>query len=109
MLIPKPIVTVVGYSKLQLSTDFQRFGPRRRQQFGLLQHQIGSGFLQIGRVAVFAQDALHQHANLGPRTLLDRPVDRDVLAYLLHQFDGDHGKLRSPMTCLALSLAASAS
>ena len=43
--------------------------PSLRQHLGLFQHEFGRRFLLVGRIAVLAQDALDDHAQLGPDAL----------------------------------------
>ena len=66
--------------------------PTRRQRLGLLQHSLHSGVLEIGRVAVLPQDALHQHPHPCAGRVPVGPVDRYVFAQTHQQFVGDQRK-----------------
>ena len=55
----------------------------------LLQHRLRRLLLLVRRIAVLAQDALHEHAQLGADVLAQRPVDRDVVADGLDQLARD--------------------
>ena len=84
--------------------------PFLRQHLGLLQHGLRRLLLLVRRVAVLAQDALHDHAQLRPHVLAHRPVDGDVLPHRLDQLAGDRrAASSSPSTFTALSFASSAS
>ena len=56
------------------------FTPIRTQQLCLRQHGLHSFFLQVGRVAVFVEDAFHHDSDLGSRALAEGPVDGHALA-----------------------------
>lgn len=43
--------------------------PFRRQRLGLLQDVLHSRILQVGRIAVFTQQALHQNPHVGASSL----------------------------------------
>lgn len=54
------------------------------QHFRLLQHCLRRLLLLVGRIAVFAEDTLDEHAQLRADVFADGPVDGDVFA---HRFD----------------------
>ena len=56
-------------------------GPTCRQHFGLLNHRSRGAVLLVRRIAVLAQDALDETAEVGAHVLAQRPVDGDVGAH----------------------------
>lgn len=50
------------------------------EQFGLLEHRLDRFVLQVRRVAVFIQDALHHDPKFCPRTFSEIPVNTPALA-----------------------------
>lgn len=64
--------------------------PVRAQHLGLHQHRLHRLLLQVGRITVFVQDALHHHANLSTGAFAQRPVNRHTLANLGDQLSGDY-------------------
>ena len=76
----------------------------------LLQHGLRRLLLLVRRIAVLAQDALHQHAQLGADVLAQRPVDRDVARARSRPARGAMvRRVSSPSTFTALSFVSSAS
>ena len=72
--------------------------------------RVASPFLLVRRVAVLAQNALHQHAQVRPHVLAQRPVDGDVVAHRRRPAPGRwSAESSSPSTFTALSLVSSAS
>lgn len=69
-----------------------------REQLGLLEHRVRGGLLLVGRVAVFAEDAFDDNAELGPDGFLDGPVDADVPSDGVDQLAGDRAE-RSASAC----------
>ena len=65
-----------------------------RVDFRLLQHRLRRLLLLVRRVAVLAQDALHEDPELGADVLADGPVDGDVGADGLDQLAGDRPQRR---------------
>jgi hypothetical protein len=65
--------------------------------------------LPVGWVAVLAEDALYQDAELGADVLPQGPVDRHVVPHRLHQLARDRAEGSSPRTFTALSFVSSAS
>src|SRR5208282_4891481 len=63
--------------------------PSFREQRRLLQDGLRCLFLLIRRVAVFAQDALDEHAQLGTDVFAHCPVDTRILSYRRDQLAGD--------------------
>jgi len=59
------------------------------EQGGLFQHGLGGFFLFVGRVAVFAQDALDDDAQLGADGLAQGPVYANAAAHRLDEFAGN--------------------
>ena len=53
--------------------------PALRQDFGLFQHRLRCLLLLVGRVAVLAEDAADQPAQVCADVLAQRPVDGDVV------------------------------
>ena len=53
--------------------------PLRAQQLRLCQHRLHRFFLQVRRVAVFVQDALHHHFNFRAGAFAEGPVDGHAL------------------------------
>jgi hypothetical protein len=52
--------------------------PEFGQELRLLQHGLGGLCLEIRRIAVLAEDSLHEHAEMRADVLADGPVNRDV-------------------------------
>src|SRR5437879_7282909 len=71
-----------------------RYCPLGAEHFRLLQHRLRRLFLLVGRIAVLAQDALHDYAELRSDVLANRPVDSHVLAYRLDEFARDFHQRR---------------
>lgn len=63
--------------------------PLSTKQLRLHQHRLHRLFLQVRRVAVFVQDALHHDANLRAGAFPQGPVDGHTLARLGDEFGGD--------------------
>jgi hypothetical protein len=68
-------------------------GPLRAHELGLLNNKIGGGVLLAGRVAVLAQDAADQAAQVGAGGFADSPVDGGVVADGLGDLAGDDAEL----------------
>jgi len=73
-LAPVWLTTIVsGGAKFRplnrLFDAFSRGGPFLGQKRGLLEHRLRRFLLLVGRVTVFAQDALYKHAQLRPYVL----------------------------------------
>ena len=83
--------------------------PLRRQRLGLLQDFLHRRILQVGRIAVFAKQTLHQNPHPGASRLPVHPVHRDIALDARHQLVAMTRSAGSPMTCRALSFSASAS
>ena len=66
------------------------FSPIRAQQFRLRQHGLGRLVLQVGRVPVLPENALHHHLDRRTGALPHRPVNRHAFANLRYQFGGNH-------------------
>ena len=63
--------------------------PVSAQQLGLVQDSLHGLFLKVGRVAVFVQDALHHHFDLGTGAFAESPVDGDALLHLSDEFGSE--------------------
>ena len=72
-------------SRWQLTQRARSRRPICRQRLGLLQDVLHRGVLQVGRIAVFAEQSLHQHPHPGARRLPVHPVDRDVALDARHK------------------------
>lgn len=57
-----------------------RFAPDRRQRLRLLQHHLHSCILQIGRIAIFAEDTFDQYTQPCARRFAMRPIHRHILS-----------------------------
>lgn len=68
------------YSARDVSCDRPHLG----QDFRLLQHRLRCLFLFVWRIAVLAQDALYNYAQLGANTFANCPINRDVLFHCFH-------------------------
>src|SRR5436853_627956 len=66
-----------------------RQSPFVAEKLGLFEDGLGGDFLLVRWIAVLAEDPLDQDAQLGADVFADRPVDRDVLANVFHEFAGD--------------------
>lgn len=63
--------------------------PGLGRNFRLFEDDLRGPLLLVGRIALFAQDALDEDAELGADILAHCPVDRDVLADGRDQFSCD--------------------
>jgi hypothetical protein len=74
----------------RMSAEFGRplrsNSPLRGKSFCLPQDSLDSGVLEIGRVAILPQDALHKDAHPGARAFAVRPVDGHIALEALEQF-----------------------
>lgn len=69
--------------------------PRQFRQhcFGLRQNTAHRSVLKIWRIAVFPQDAFHEHSQTGSGAVAVGPVDADVGLETLQKFMGDDFQL----------------
>jgi len=67
--------------------------PPLRKNLRILQDRLHHNILQIRRITVVAQDALHQHAYPGVGGIAPRPVDANVLLALVGQHRSDDPEL----------------
>ncbi len=51
-------------------------GPVEGEELGLFENSLGRLLLLVGRIAVPAQDAFDQHAQMGPDVFPDGPVTK---------------------------------
>jgi hypothetical protein len=65
------------------------FRPIAAQQFRLFQNGLRSFFLLVRGIAVFAEDAADEDANLSLRGFAERPVNRHTFADMGNQFARD--------------------
>jgi hypothetical protein len=78
------------------------------QQLSLRQNRPDGFLLQVRRVAVFIEDTLDHHSDLGAGSFADRPVDGNALAHLRDQLGGyelEKTRGQSPDFFIATSLA----
>ncbi len=64
-------------------------GPVLGEDFGLFEDCLGGLFLLVGRVAVSAEDAADEAAEICADVFAERPVDGDVVADGVDEFAGD--------------------
>ncbi len=62
----------------QLSNHVLHLNLETTECFGLLQHRANHGILQIGRIPLFAQDALDQHTHARTRRVAAPPIHRSA-------------------------------
>src|SRR5664279_4105717 len=67
----------------------KRSNPLRAQQLCLREDRLHGFLLQVGRVAVFVQDALHHDFDRGTGAFAERPVAGHALADFRDEFGGD--------------------
>jgi hypothetical protein len=75
-----------------------------RQRLRLFQHGLGGLLLLVRGIAVSAEDALDDGAEVGADALAEGPVHGDVVADGLDGFAGDALEVSSPRMATALSL-----
>ncbi len=60
------------------------------EELGLLKDKFGCFVLQIGWVAMFSQDTLHEYFDFRSGAFAECPVDGYAFADLRHEFGGDY-------------------
>jgi hypothetical protein len=85
-----PLCPQIEYSGSVALLSTSRLRPDLGQHLCLFKHRLGSLLPPVRRVAILAEDALHQHPEMSADVVADRPVDGHILADSIDQFAGNH-------------------